>query len=301
MSVLGLGTMGRALADAFLGAGRRTVVWNRTAARARALVARGAVAPGDLGAAVEASPLVVVCLLDYAAVRETLEPVVDGLRGRTVVNLTNGTPAEAAGLAGWLRERGVAYLDGGVMAIPATIATPGAFVLYSGPVEVFAGWRAELETLGTAHHLGTDPGLAPLYDLALLSGAQLMFEGFYLAVAMATAHPEGDATGFTELLVPWLTGMSALLPFLAKEVDAEAADGTPPAIVQDLDVQAAGLRNMIRAARGAGVDPTDLENSLARLRRIAAGGHDEWNAPLSVHGFRTGPDPARGGTGTART
>ncbi|MER7078809.1 NAD(P)-binding domain-containing protein, partial [Saccharopolyspora kobensis] len=39
VSVLGLGDMGTALADALLAAGHRVTVWNRTAARAEPLVA----------------------------------------------------------------------------------------------------------------------------------------------------------------------------------------------------------------------------------------------------------------------
>lgn len=98
--MLGLGDMGRALAGAFLDAGRRTVVWNRTSARADAPVARGADRAADAGEAVRAARLVVVCLLDPAAVREVLEPLAEELRGRTVVDLTNGSPAQAAEPAG---------------------------------------------------------------------------------------------------------------------------------------------------------------------------------------------------------
>ncbi|MFD8934882.1 NAD(P)-binding domain-containing protein [Streptomyces sp. NPDC059578] len=288
VSVLGLGDMGAALAGAFLGAGRRTVVWNRTAARADPLVERGALRAADVRVALRASGLVVVCLLDYASVRDVLEPVADELRGRTLVNLTNGSPAEAAAFAEWIAATGAAYLDGGIMAVPQTVATPGAFVLYSGPAEAFADWRVDLEVLGAAHHLGADIGLAPLYDLALLSGMQLMFEGFHLSVAMATSRPGGGAAAFTDLLVPWLTGMTALMPAFAQEIDAEAAHGTAPALTQGIDVQVAGVGNMIAAARDAGVDATALEQSLTALRALSAAGHRQWSAPLSVRGLRTG-------------
>ncbi|MFH9676249.1 NAD(P)-binding domain-containing protein, partial [Streptomyces sp. NPDC017405] len=42
VTVLGLGPMGRSLAGAFLGAGLRTTVWNRTPGRDRELTERGA-------------------------------------------------------------------------------------------------------------------------------------------------------------------------------------------------------------------------------------------------------------------
>ncbi|WP_329559476.1 NAD(P)-binding domain-containing protein [Streptomyces uncialis] len=286
VSVLGLGDMGRALAGAFLDAGRRTVVWNRTASRVDALVERGAERAADAGEAVRDARLVVVCLLDPAAVREVLEPLARELRGRTVVDLTNGSPAQAAELAGWAAGAGITCLDGGIMAVPGTIASPGAFVLYSGPQEAFARWRTDLEVLGTAHWLGEDTGLASLHDIALLSAMDLMFHGFNLAVAMATSRPGGSAAGVTELLVPWLGSMGALMPAFAAEIDAEAADGTPPRLTQGLDVQTAGMLNMVATARDAGVDTEWLDLSPARLRALSAGGHDTWSAPLGVRQLR---------------
>ncbi|MFD0493920.1 NAD(P)-binding domain-containing protein [Streptomyces rhizosphaericus] len=74
VTVLGLGDMGTALARALLRAGHRTTVWNRTAAKAEALAAEGALTAATVGEAVAASPLVVVCLLDYDSVRQVLAP-----------------------------------------------------------------------------------------------------------------------------------------------------------------------------------------------------------------------------------
>lgn len=74
VTVVGLGSMGRALAEAFLRAGNPTTVWNRTPARAAPLVARGARQAPTVEAAVAASPLVVTCLTGYAETREALAP-----------------------------------------------------------------------------------------------------------------------------------------------------------------------------------------------------------------------------------
>jgi 3-hydroxyisobutyrate dehydrogenase-like beta-hydroxyacid dehydrogenase len=59
VSVIGLGAMGSALAEAFLKSGLSVTVWNRTQAKAEALVAKGAVAAASVREAVEASKLVV--------------------------------------------------------------------------------------------------------------------------------------------------------------------------------------------------------------------------------------------------
>ena len=93
VTVLGLGAMGTALARAFLAAGHPTTVWNRTPGRSPELDTLGATRAATAAEAVAASPLVVVCLLVDATVRSTLDGL--DLTGRTVANLTNGTPAQA--------------------------------------------------------------------------------------------------------------------------------------------------------------------------------------------------------------
>ncbi|MEV0224387.1 NAD(P)-binding domain-containing protein [Streptomyces sp. NPDC050704] len=289
VTVVGLGEMGRALADAFLAEGRPVTVWNRTAAKAEGVVTRGAVRAGSVAEAVTASPLVVVCLLDYSAVRETLEPVAPQLHGRTVVNLTNGTPVQAGEMAEWAAGHGADYLDGGIMAVPTTVATPEAFILYSGEQRVFDPLRGTLDVLGAAKYLGAEVGLASLYDLALLSGLNLMFDGFHHSVAMATSQKEGTAVGFTELLVPWLTNMAQLLPAFAAEVDADLDRDAEPQLTQGLDVQLVGLANIMNASREAGVSTAPLEPSLAGLKALLAEGRGVWSAPASVRQLRSGP------------
>jgi 3-hydroxyisobutyrate dehydrogenase-like beta-hydroxyacid dehydrogenase len=54
VSVIGLGAMGRALAAAFLSAGHRTTVWNRTGGRAGDLVGKGAIEAATVAEAVAA-------------------------------------------------------------------------------------------------------------------------------------------------------------------------------------------------------------------------------------------------------
>jgi 3-hydroxyisobutyrate dehydrogenase-like beta-hydroxyacid dehydrogenase len=95
VTVIGLGAMGSALASAVLTAGYPTAVWNRSPERTQPLVAAGAVAAATPAEAIEASRLVIVCLLDMASVTDVLDPAKDALAGRVLVNLTNGTPAQA--------------------------------------------------------------------------------------------------------------------------------------------------------------------------------------------------------------
>ena len=65
VSMIGLGAMGSALARAFLGAGHRVTVWNRTLSKMEPLSALGANAASCVSEAFEASPVIVVCIDNY--------------------------------------------------------------------------------------------------------------------------------------------------------------------------------------------------------------------------------------------
>ncbi|MER7174953.1 NAD(P)-dependent oxidoreductase [Streptomyces mesophilus] len=283
VTVIGLGDMGRALASALVAAGHRTTVWNRTTDKADELVAQGAVRAASVEEALSASPLTLVCLIDYDVTRTLLDPAAEALRGRTLVQLSNGTPDQARSLEAWAAGRGAGYLDGGIMAVPGTIATPEAFVLYSGAEEHFTAHRPVFEVFGSATYLGSDTGLASLYDLALLSGMDYLFAGFFHAVAVATSHKDVTAAGFTELLVPWLTNMNRQLPALAADVDSDGE----PAYAQGLDVLLAAARNMAQAARDAGVRAEYFDRAAADLERQLAEGATEFTARGAVRALRS--------------
>src|SRR5918998_902445 len=116
VTVIGLGAMGSRIAEVLLRGGHPTTVWNRTPGRAEPLVAQGAVRAGSVAEAVAASPLVLVCVLDYAAAREIVEPVAGELAGRTLVHFTTGTPRQAREMAEWAAGHGIDYVDSGMMA-----------------------------------------------------------------------------------------------------------------------------------------------------------------------------------------
>ncbi|MDC0668545.1 NAD(P)-dependent oxidoreductase [Nannocystis radixulma] len=134
VTVIGLGEMGAALAAAFLRGQLRVTLWNRTPARATPLIAEGGVLAPDAAAAVTASPVVVVCVSDYAATRSILEreDVAAALRGKLLVQLSTGTPKEARELGAWAAARGVDYLDGAILAWPSQIGGATTVILVAG-------------------------------------------------------------------------------------------------------------------------------------------------------------------------
>jgi 3-hydroxyisobutyrate dehydrogenase-like beta-hydroxyacid dehydrogenase len=159
VTVVGLGAMSSALAGSFLERGRATTVWNRSAGKADAPVARGATRAAIVADTVAAGGLVVVCLLGYEIVRGVLHPLSHALSGRILVDLTNGTPQQAREKTAWAAEHGAQYLDGGTMAVPPTIESPEAMILRSRSWDEFESHQKDLDALGTSVYLGADPGL----------------------------------------------------------------------------------------------------------------------------------------------
>ncbi|TDC21187.1 NAD(P)-dependent oxidoreductase [Streptomyces sp. 8K308] len=277
VTVLGLGAMGTALARTLLAAGHQVTVWNRTRARAEALAADGARVADTPEAAIAASPLVIVCVLDDQAVRQTLEPATAVLAGRTLINLTNGTPTQARETAAWAAGHGVDYLDGGIMAIPPMIGHPGATLLYSGSRAVFDAHHKTLEPLGVPVFLDEDPGTAALYDIALLSAMYGLFGGALHALAMV-GPGAGRGTEFTAtLLIPWLQAMMASVPEFARQLDA--GDFGARAANSPLAMQAAAYVNLLDASEAAGVDPLLLRPMGELLHRAVAEGHGDRDVP----------------------
>ncbi|MFG3188081.1 NAD(P)-dependent oxidoreductase [Streptomyces omiyaensis] len=266
VSLLGLGAMGGALAEALVKAGLRTTVWNRSAGKADALVAHGAVEAASAAEAVRASRLVVVCLFDHDSVHEVLDPLVGDLAGRTLVNLTTTKPEQARQLAAWAAEAGVAYLDGGIMAVPSMIGRPEASILYSGSEEVFRRHEALFGLWATGTYYGEDAGLASLYDFALLSSMYVMFAGFLHGAALLA--PAGVSAGrFAQMAAPWLTAMTGGFAGFAEVVDG--GDYTV-AGQQSLEFSNLGLFVEASAEQGVSAEPIAMVQRLIQ-RQVDAG------------------------------
>lgn len=223
VTVLGLGPMGAALAGAFLAAGHRVTVWNRTPGKAGALVAEGAAEAPSAARAAAASPLTVVCLATYDAVHAVLAPAAGALAGRTVVNLTSGSPVHARRTDAWAGRHGIRYLDGVVMTTPQGIGTPDVLLLFGGPQAGFDDCRGTLAALGDPVHLGTDPALPSVHDTALLALMWGTLTGWLHGAALLGADGPGGnvtATAYTAVADRWMKTVRTYMTTYAPHIDA---------------------------------------------------------------------------------
>lgn len=278
--------MGHALAAAFLEAGHPLTVWNRTPGKADGLVARGAFAADDVEGAVRASELVVACLMDYDAVRETIEraPVADAWAGRVLVNLSSGEPGQARALEEWAGERGITYLDGAVLTPVAAIGTPAAAFLYSGAPEAYASVEAALASLGgSGQHLGDEVGRAAAYELALLDLFASSVAG--LSHAFALAGAEGiDPVDFGRRA----GGIGGLLSGMAPAFGELLAAGDHSGDRATIASAASTVGHIIAAADAHGLDTGMLTAAKTVMDRAVAAGHGKDGYPRLVEHFGKG-------------
>jgi 3-hydroxyisobutyrate dehydrogenase-like beta-hydroxyacid dehydrogenase len=260
VTVLGLGPMGHAIAAAYVAAGHQTTTWNRSASRP---TPDGATRAPDVTAAVTASKIVVVCLLDYDAVRSVLTPLGDVLRGRVLVNVTSGSPDAARELASWAAAHDIAYTDGAMMTPTMTIGTPDAVMLHSGlSTDVLAALG------GTRTYLGTDPGRAAAFDVALLD----IFWTSVFGVVHAFAMARSENITATEL-APLARGISDLLPLVIDDHSTRLENGSHTGDFSNILSAAAGMTHIIETAQARGIDASVMTAAHALARRVIAAGH----------------------------
>ncbi|MFD3461882.1 NAD(P)-dependent oxidoreductase [Nocardia fluminea] len=218
VTVLGTGSMGSALADAFLAAGYRTQVWNRNHERTTPLVEAGAIAHHDIADAVAASPVIISCLTTFAATRESLLGV-DALAGRDLITLNSGTPHSAREFARFAHCAGARFLGGAIKNVPAAVGDAGTLLYFGGDRDVFDTHAVTLRVLGgELEFLGAEPDLAALYESAV--GATLLpaLLGFLEGAAILASRGLPAAT-MVPYSVKWLQMIESLLPVLAGEID----------------------------------------------------------------------------------
>lgn len=281
MTVIGIGAMGRPIADALLEAGRSVTVWNRSPGRTSELAARGAAVTSTAAQAVQASELVLVTLLDDESVREVLTAVGGSARGATIVVLATMTPTAARDLSVQVDSLGADHLAGVMMAVPAQIGTPEAQVLYAGRAGVWSKHEAALRSFaGDSALLGNDAGLPALYDVGLLSLLYATMTGWLQAFAVVGSGGVA-ATDFLPYAQRWFDNV-VLADDPAEIAAAVDARSYPDTVPSSVALNAAALRLVLKVHEQAGVDAS-LMRAVSTLadRRLADGHGDDGYTSLA--------------------
>ncbi|MFI5505880.1 NAD(P)-dependent oxidoreductase [Mycobacterium sp. NPDC051804] len=268
VTVLGLGPMGQALSGALLDANYRTTVWNRTESKADAVRARGAVWAATPAAAVLASEVTLINVVDHDALDDLVEQAGEAVGGRVIVGLSSDTPDRARHTAKRVADLGGRYLDGAIMTPTPTIGTPSGSVLFAGPEQVFATYREVFVALGTPTWLGEDFGRAAAFDMSLLDVFWTSVSGFLHALSVARIN--GIAP---DEFLPHALGIVGILGPIFDEVAERIADDRHDDSSAPVSSVAASLRHLIGASHDAGVDAGALEVFRRYVDATVADGH----------------------------
>ena len=184
ISVIGLGQMGKKIADMFVQKDYEVTVWNRT--KEKATVANNTKIAKDVEEAVAQSSVSIICVLDNIAATEILTQVNSRnvLAGKTIINFTTGSPGEVKKLESWLVELGATYLNGAIQVAPDQMGLPETTILMGGNKEAFAFCQDILAVLGgNIKFLGEHASASPAMDMATLSWVYGSYVGLMYGVA----------------------------------------------------------------------------------------------------------------------
>lgn len=167
IAVLGIGLLGAGFARNLLDKGHTVRVWNRTAAKAAALAADGAVVATDAAEAVQGAERVHLLLSEDPAVDAVIAALRPGLGDAVpIVDHSTNLPDRVAERAARLAAEGVHYLHAPVFMGPANARDGTGLMLVSGPSALVESVRPSLEEMtGRVMPLGERPDLAATVKL----------------------------------------------------------------------------------------------------------------------------------------
>jgi 3-hydroxyisobutyrate dehydrogenase-like beta-hydroxyacid dehydrogenase len=182
--VIGLGSMGSALALALLKNDYEVTVWNRTASRAEPLLKAGAIQTGSVAEGVGANNLIVICVSTYENTKLLFEDCGD-LSDKTLIQLTTASASEAKVMEAWAIQKGGLYLDGEILLGPIDIGKKEAMIVVAGSQDAWRVSEPVVKCLGgDSRYLGENiaepTALSAAAILPMLGGIMGMIQGIQL-------------------------------------------------------------------------------------------------------------------------
>jgi 3-hydroxyisobutyrate dehydrogenase-like beta-hydroxyacid dehydrogenase len=284
VTVIGLGAMGSGIARALLEKDYRVTVWNRTRAKAAPLVEAGATLADDPAAAIGASPVLIVCVDNYAVTAEILSaPGADRqMAGKVMVQTSHGTPQEARTAEEWANAHGAEYLDVNIWAYPAQMGTQDARLIVAGSREAHRQSESLLAALaGTVVYYGEQVGAAATLDSAMTA--------FYYGAFVSMLHGaricevEGiRADKLADMLVQFMPLINETVEWLGSRIQADDY-GDAQATVR---TGALGAEALLQHARESGIDTSFPEFVVGLFRKGMQAGLGDEEGPAMIKVLR---------------
>lgn len=244
VAFLGTGLLGTAMVEGMLRRGDAVTVWNRTAAKARALEAAGARVADTPGDAVAGADRVHLTLPDDEIVDQMVAAFTPRLnKDAVVVDHTTASPRGTKSRVARLNQSGVTFLHAPVFMSPQMARDGIGMMLVSGPEPVYTPVKDALAAMtGDVWYLGEQADLAASYKIF---GNSMLF-----VIAAGVADVLAMAKGLGIAPVDALTVFSKFQPGgLIKSRGDKMARGDFSASFE-LTMARKDMRLMLEAAAG---------------------------------------------------
>ena len=174
ISVIGLGSMGFALAETLLKSDFNISVWNRTLSKAQRLENKGANICSTPNEAFKNSQFIVASLSNYEAWNNIIDSnqIDMDLSGKTIIQLTTGSIEEVTALNDWVKKYNGDLLEGIISCFPSQIGTEESLILLAGSDNSINNCKDIISILSPQYkNLGSNLIAPTVLSRAFLSGA----------------------------------------------------------------------------------------------------------------------------------
>lgn len=281
LGFIGLGAMGRHMAQHLIKGGHRLGVWARRADSAAPLVAAGATrhdSPAALAAASEVVFTMVTASSDFETVVTGPGGIIEGARaGSVVVDMETISPAVARAVAELLETKGIAMLDAPVSGGPMGAEQATLSIMVGGKPEVFERIKPLFACMGKTITRVGGSGAGQITkacnQLALLVATQGVAEALHLAGRLGA-----DPARVREVMLGGVAASRVMELFGKRMVERNFANGIDTRLYhKDLGI-------VLELAREAGIASPGGAAVMQQINALMGQGrgHDDLAALITV-------------------
>ncbi|NWG17742.1 MAG: NAD(P)-dependent oxidoreductase [Chloroflexi bacterium] len=284
VTLLGLGIMGQGLAGNLLSKGFELTVWNRTAAKAEVLTARGAKLADTPRQAAAGAEVVIAAVGDDAASRAVWlgadGALAGAASGAVLVECSTLSPAWVQELAGLAAQRGCDFLDAPMAGSKDAAAHAQISLLVGGQAAALERARPALEAISRrVEHLGPSGAGATwklVYNMMIAVQVAALSEGLALAEAAGL-----DMERVVPLILSGATSSQIVQSKLPRMVERRYDDTEFALKWMQKDV-----RYAVELAQAAGVPLQTAAAAIAVMQAAREKGLDDGDFAAVIEGVR---------------
>lgn len=193
IGIIGVGSMGGAIAEGLLSANHRVTIYNRTAHKTERFLALGARAATSAAEAIETTDAAILVLTDGSATRHLLSDTATyrSLRGRRVLNVAATTVDEIKEIDRLVASAGGRLAEVNVTVYAAEVREREGHYVWAGMPEDAAFWRTVLTAIGPK-----------VYDVGALGNASKAEGAVWLGYMFQTIAAAYPVAAFRKMGLP---------------------------------------------------------------------------------------------------